>query len=82
MRRALVLHFQFQHRAHESGSFDIRVVRPCGAEIFQPSLFEPNRVYGMMDNAHLVRFGIAHFDAASMNVLTDFHAAQYRKLLS
>ena len=82
MRGALVLHFQFQHRAHESGGFDVCVVRTRGAEIFQSRLLEPNRVYGMMDDAHLIRFGIANFNAASMNVLTDFHAAQYRKLLS
>ncbi len=76
----LVLHAQFQDGAGETFGFHVGVACAGSAEKLGAGLLKPYGINRMMDNAHLVGFGVTHFDSCSVFVATSFHGLSFGQL--
>ena len=59
-RRAPVLALGLDHRQQHAAFFHLAVGPPERAQQLRPRHLEPDEVVGVVDHAHLVRFGIPH----------------------
>lgn len=73
VRGRLELHVQFEDGGGEPFGFHVGVACAGRAEKLGTGLFKPYGVNGVVDNAHLVSFRVADFDAGGMGKSACFH---------